>query len=97
MTFLIHTVTDTATGAIRYVIAPAAVTLGLGITETVTAREPLSARFGGTAVTVVARVQPMERRLRIQVEGLRAAQGGQVAALNGDELVAAFFAPSESD
>lgn len=90
--YLIHTITSTTTGAaVRYVIAPAAVTLGLAVDETVSAREPLAARFD-LPVAVVCRKQPMDRRLRIQIENWRAEQGGDAPeAVDGNELAVAFF------
>lgn len=91
MTYLVHTITDTATGAIRYVIAHPDLTLGLDITETVTAREPLSSRFDAP-VSIVCRKQPMDRRLRIQIENWRAEQGIEPpAGIDGNELAVAFF------
>ncbi|MBE2198483.1 MAG: hypothetical protein IAE79_07710 [Anaerolinea sp.] len=88
--FFVHTVTDTVTGARRYVIAPADVTLGLGITETVVAREPLAARFDAP-VAIVARRQPMSPGLRAKLEEWRAELGEEPPAMMGDELAAAFF------
>lgn len=90
--FMIHTITSTTTGEpIRYVIAPAAVTLGLGVDETVSAREPLAARFD-LPVSVVCRKPPMDRRLRIQIENWRAEQGGEAPEpVDGNELAVAFF------
>lgn len=91
--FFIHTVTDTATGARRYVIAPADVTFGLIITETVVAREPLAFYFDAP-VAVVARRQPLSPGLRAKLEEWRAELGGEPPeppATMGDELAAAFF------
>lgn len=89
--YLVHTITNTATGEpIRYVIAPPNVTLGLDIAETVSAREPLTACFD-LPVTVVCRRQPMDQRLRTQIENWRAEQGGPVTAVPGDELAITFF------
>lgn len=88
--FFIHTVVDTASNQRRYVIAPADVTLGLGITETVEAREALAARFDAP-VTVVARRQPMPAGLRAKLDEWRADLGGSSPPAMGDELAAAFF------
>lgn len=94
--YLIHTITSTTTGEpIRYVIAPAGVTLGLAVDETVSAREPLAARFD-LPVTVVCRKQPMDRQLRIKVENWRQEQGIEPpAGIDGDILARAFFVAPE--
>jgi len=96
MTYLIHTISDTITGEItRYVIAQDGLTLGLDISETVSARRPLSDVFGTDyPVTVVARQPPMDRRIRIKVENWREEQGGAVPeAVDGEGLAQVFFKP----
>lgn len=88
--YLIHTITDTASGSARYVIAPDAVTLGLGLTETVTARRPLADAFDAPVI-IVSRRQPIDRQLRAQLESWRAGQGGSPVAIDGDALAITFF------
>lgn len=97
MTYYVHTIADTITGEItRFVIAEADVTLGLDISETVSQRRGLVDFVGGgLPVQVITRREPMDRRIRIKIEGWREEQGGAAERLDGDGLAACFFRERE--
>jgi hypothetical protein len=96
--WMIHTITESATGEItRFVIAPQGGDVGARAGETVTASQLLARRLGAP-VTVLTRTppaQPFAPSMRVSLGDWRAELGLEARPARGDELAAAFFAPTD--